>query len=86
MVPKSPKKLDDNIAVWAEFNEIGRKYGCLSLGEGAPGYQPPKFLRDHMIEAIDDGHNQYCRTFGHPLLIEKIASCYGPKFKRNIDP
>ena len=68
------------------MNELGRKYACLSMGEGAPGYKPPSFLRDAMISAIDEGHNQYCRTFGHPLLIDKIAEHYGPKLGRNIDP
>jgi hypothetical protein len=40
-VPKTPKRLDDTIAVWSEMNEIAKKYNCLSLGEGAPGYSPP---------------------------------------------
>lgn len=32
------------------------------------------------------GQNQYCRTFGHPLLVNKIAEHYGPKLGRKIDP
>jgi len=39
------------------MKELAIKYECLSLGEGAPGFNPPKFLRDAMIQAIDDGHN-----------------------------
>ena len=65
-VLKAPKRLADNIAVWSEMKELANKYNCLSLGEGAPNLNPPPFLRQHMIQAIDDGHNQYCRTFGHP--------------------
>ena len=30
-LPKEPKKLEDNIAVWAEFNLITAKYGSVSL-------------------------------------------------------
>lgn len=41
------------MAVWSEMNEISRKYGCVSLGEGAPGYEPAKFLREFMIETIN---------------------------------
>jgi aspartate/methionine/tyrosine aminotransferase len=63
-LPASPLRLDDNIAVWAEFEETGKMYGCQSLGQGAPAYPPPKFLRNFMIEAIDSGANQYTRTFG----------------------
>jgi aspartate/methionine/tyrosine aminotransferase len=56
-IPKEPKRLEDNIALWSEFKDLAVKYECLSLGEGAPAYQPPKFLRDEMIKAIDEGHN-----------------------------
>ena len=52
-LPSQPLKLDDNIAVWSEMNETAQRYNCLSLGEGAPAYPPPRFLRDFMIEAID---------------------------------
>ncbi len=77
-LPIEPLKLDDNISVWSEMNETAVRYKCLSLGEGAPAYPPPKFLRDFMIEAIDAGHNQYCRTFGSLPLVEQIAIRYGP--------
>jgi len=60
------------------MNEIGRKYNCLPLGEGAPGYNTPTFLKQLMKEAIDDNYNQYCRTFGQPQLVNKIAELYGP--------
>jgi hypothetical protein len=56
-IPPSPQRLDDNIAIWAEFEELMHKYGCLSLAQGAPGYPPPQFLRDFMMTAIDEGHN-----------------------------
>ena len=69
-IPNEPLKLNDTIAIWAEMNELAAKYKCESLGEGAPQYPPAFFLRDNMIKAIDGGSNQYCRTFGHPTLIE----------------
>ena len=48
-LPNEPKKLKDTIAVWSEMNEAALKYKCLSLGEGAPGYNPPEFLKNFMI-------------------------------------
>ena len=56
-VPIAPERLEDNIAVWAEMNELRAKYDGLSLGEGAPGYPPPQWLRDFMMQAIDTGFN-----------------------------
>ena len=77
VLPKEPKKQVDNIAVWSEMTSLQRKYGCMSLGEGAPGYPTPKFMKDFMKEAIDEEFNQYCRTFGVPELTAKIAQHYG---------
>ena len=85
-VAKEPRRLKDNIAVWSEMKEICGKYGALSLGEGAPQWDPPQFLAKDMEAAIAEGHNQYSRTFGHPLLVKKIAEVYGPKMNRTIDP
>ena len=85
-LPKAPQRLDDNIAVWAEFEETTKKYAGQSLGQGAPSYSPPKFLRDFMVQAIDEGNNQYTRTFGHPSLVHAIADIYGPKLGRTINP
>lgn len=39
-----------------------------------------------MVKAIDDGHNQYTRSFGHPALVNKIAEVYGRKFNRQLNP
>lgn len=81
-----PHRVDDNSPIWTEFRELTERYGCLSLGEGAPGYNPPNFLRDAMIKAIDDGDNQYSRTMGAPELVKKIAEVYGKKIGREINP
>ena len=81
----SMRKLADNIAVWSEFKELTLKYAGVSLGEGAPYLQPPEFLTKEVYQAMIDGHNQYCRTFGVPSFCQKIAGVYGPKFNRTID-
>ena len=81
-----PNRIDDNVAIWTEFKELTLKYKCLSLGEGAPGHNPPDFLRDHMIKAIDEGFNQYSRTLGLPDLVKKIGQVYGKKIHREINP
>ena len=39
-----------------------------------------------MIQAIDEGHNQYTRTFGQIDLVRTIAEIYGKKLGRKIDP
>ena len=83
---KAPKRIDDNIAVWSEMGELGAKYKCLSLGVGVPGYRAPDFLKEAMIEAVTENHNDYCRGFGHPLLVKAIADQYSKPFQRKLDP
>ena len=85
-VPKEPKKLKDNIAVWSEMKDLCVKYKALSLGEGAPNIMPPKFLQEDMMSAIESGFNQYTRTFGQPELVRKVAEVYGPLLGREVDP
>lgn len=81
-----PLRVDDTVAVWEEFKEVTNKYKCLSLGEGAPAKFPPEFLVNNLREAIQEGHNQYTRVQGHPLLVQKIAEVYGKKIGRTLDP
>jgi len=49
--------MHDNIAVWSEMVDVARKYRCMSLGAGAPGYPTPAFLKQFMREAIDEEFN-----------------------------
>lgn len=48
-LPKAPSRLDDRIAIWGEFKEIGDKYNCLSFGEGSPSMNPPQFVKDALF-------------------------------------
>jgi aspartate/methionine/tyrosine aminotransferase len=59
---------NSGVVMWEEFKELTAKYNCISLGEGAPSTMPPQFLIDDLTTAIKEGHNQYSRAFGHPLL------------------
>ena len=81
-----PHRIDDNVAIWTEPKELTIKYSCVSLGEGAPGNNPPEFLTENLLKAIHEGHNQYSRVMGIPELVKKIAIVYGAKLKREINP
>ena len=47
-IPKEPKRLEDNVAVWAEFSQMSAKYKMVSLAEGSPIQQPPEFVKKAM--------------------------------------
>ena len=76
-LPKEPVRLSDKSAIWAEFFDLTVKYKCTSLGQGCPDLSPPKFLKESVAEAMEGDHNQYCRVFGAPKLVTKVASLYG---------
>ena len=48
--------------------------------------QPPQFLIDNLIKAIQDGYNQYTSCYGHPEARKMIADHYQPRFEHKIDP
>lgn len=70
------------MAVWSEFASLAPKYNCQSLGQGAPSIDPPEFLVNAMFEAIKGGANQYCRSYGQPALVKKIAEKYAARLGR----
>lgn len=76
------------MAVWNEFASLTPKYKCESLGQGASSIDPPPFLVNAMIETLKAGpNNQYCRSYGQPALVKKIAQTYAARLGRNsIDP
>jgi hypothetical protein len=37
--------------------EVTKKYKCMSMGAGAPGYPTPQFLKDFMMKAINNDFN-----------------------------
>jgi len=78
--------LNNYTAIFAEFRELAEKYKCHSFGEGAPGYNPPEFLKNELLKAVDDGFNQYVRPSGNLLLVNKIAEIYGKRLNRNVNP
>jgi aspartate/methionine/tyrosine aminotransferase len=80
-----PQRVDDNSAVWMEFKELAERYQCVSLGDGAPAANPPEFLVEELKKGIAEGHNQYSRSHGHPLLVNKVAEVYGKKLGVTID-
>ena len=71
------------MAVWSEFAGLGAKYKCESLGQGAPNINPPTFLVNAMVDAMNAGENQYCRSYGHPALVKKIAEKYAARLGRD---
>lgn len=76
----------DNPTVWHEFTPLANKHKAENLGQGFPDWETPRFVKDAMINAVNNNHNQYCRAGGDIALVEAISKHYGPRIGRSIDP
>ncbi|CAI2370385.1 unnamed protein product [Moneuplotes crassus] len=90
MYKNLPKKLDNMLHIWSEFNMLSLKYNALNLAHGTPGIDAPPFLIENMVKAVREGNNQYTAVQGHPELREALSKFYSPRFKpainRDLDP
>lgn len=59
--------------IFAEMTQLAMQHGAVNLGQGFPDFEGPEFIKRAAIEAIEQGHNQYCRTHGLPVLNAAIA-------------
>ena len=50
------------------------KHNAANLGQGAPDFDGPEFLKEAAIKAIRDGRGQYARMTGLPELTKAIAT------------
>jgi len=73
--------------VFAEFSAACVAIGATNLGQGFPNYPPPDFVTESLKEAAEDGvaGNQYCRSMGHPMLVEQLQKLYSELMGRNLN-
>lgn len=80
----------DKPTVWHEFSPLAQKHGAINLGQGFPDWDPPQFVQQAMIEAVDPAFgrhaNQYARSMAHMPLAKVLAEDYGERWNLEIDP
>jgi aminotransferase len=58
----------------------------VQLAQGLPEFPAAEILKMAGIAAIEEDHNQYCDTWGHPPLREEVASKYWRHYGIKVDP
>jgi aspartate/methionine/tyrosine aminotransferase len=66
-------------SIFAEMNRLAQQHKAVNLGQGAPDFDGPQFVKDAAIEAINNKSNQYAPLAGLPALTEAIAG----RFKKD---
>lgn len=59
--------------IFAEMTALAVRHGACNLGQGAPDFDGPDFVKEAAIRAIQDGRGQYARMTGLPELTKAIA-------------
>lgn len=74
--------------VWVEFTQLAADYKAVNLGQGFPDFSPPKFVQDAFCEAVKGGPqmHQYTRAFGHPHLVNSLATFFSRLVGHEINP
>ena len=72
--------------VFAEMSALSQQYGAVNLGQGFPDFPGPSFVKEAAKRAIDGDHNQYAHPHGAFPLREAIATEWGERFGRVVDP
>lgn len=72
--------------IFAEMTGLALKHEAVNLGQGFPDFEGPPFIKRAAIEAIEAGHNQYCRTHGIPPLNAAIAEHQARFWGLDYDP
>ena len=65
---------------------MARQYKAVNLGQGAPDWETPQFVKDAAKTAIDANLNQYAMAQGSMRLRTALAAKYTPLLDRTVDP
>ena len=57
----------------------------MNLGQGFPDWESPAFLKEAGKRAVDEDHNQYTRSAGHPALVQELSKWYSRVLQRDVD-
>ena len=60
--------------IFATMSELATRTGAVNLGQGFPDTDGPEELREVVVAAIRDGHNQYPPGNGTPELRRAVAA------------
>lgn len=75
------------VTIFSEMTALAEEYGAVNLGQGFPNWDGADFVKRAAAKAtVGGGNDQYPPSHGIPTLREAIASRYGPRIGRAVDP
>lgn len=78
------ESMDESII--REMTRVAEDTGAVNLAQGFPERPLAEPLRRAAVAAIEEGHNQYTRTWGDPLLRARLAAFLETHWGLRFDP
>ena len=75
----------EGTTVWSYFGQLSFHFSAISLGQGAPDWQPNKWIKSHLRDAAEGLGHQYARDRGDIELVKALANSYSQNLNRPID-
>lgn len=72
--------------IFAEMTALAREHEAINLAQGFPDFEGPSLLRETAERALREGHNQYARSRGVPVLAEAVARQRHRDYGTEYDP
>ncbi|RMG93600.1 MAG: aminotransferase class I/II-fold pyridoxal phosphate-dependent enzyme [Deltaproteobacteria bacterium] len=72
--------------IFSEMTALAVAHDAVNLGQGAPDFDGPDWIKQAAAEAMVRGANQYCRSFGIPDLCAAIAQHQRRFYDWGVDP
>ena len=82
----APRLAGLGTTIFSEINRIAARHEAINLGQGAPDFDGPEFLKEAAIRAIRDGQNQYAPGIGVAALRDAIAHHQDRFYGLEYDP
>ncbi len=72
--------------IFTVVSQLATEHNAINLGQGFPDFDCDERLRQLLIEAVAQGHNQYAPTSGLPALRQAVAQQQGQLYGKTWNP
>jgi len=73
-------------SIFAEMTALAVRHSAVNLAQGFPDFDGPAAAKEAAARAMHEGHNQYARMIGVPVLNRAIAGSWAALGRGEIDP
>jgi methionine transaminase len=84
--PPGSRLPDVGTSIFATMTALATRHGAINLAQGFPDFPVPEALREGVVRALREGHNQYAPMPGVPALREAIARMIRAVQDVSVDP